>query len=118
MPVSGALPLRPSLALGPANFTLLGALGSNSNQKGLTLSLWNGGRAVKTQMKSPWRTMVGTALLWTAFAALVYAPSSGDGERGMIVAALGFVSFASGLALFADGPKRDIVAQLRREQRD
>ena len=57
--------------------------------------------------------MVGTALLWVAFAALVYVPSSGGGARGTIVACIGFLSFASGLALFADGLKRDIVAQLR-----
>jgi hypothetical protein len=60
--------------------------------------------------------MVGTALLWVALAALIYIPSSGSGARSVIVSCLGFVSFAAGLALFADGLKRDIVAQLRREQ--
>jgi len=74
--------------------------------------------AMNTQMKATWRKMVGTALLWVAFAALFYVPTSGGGARGVIVACLGFASFASGLALFADGLKRDIVAQLRREQRD
>ena len=74
--------------------------------------------AMNTQMKATWRKMVGSALLWVALAALVYVPSSGGGARGAIVACLGFLSFASGLALFADGLKRDIVAQLRREQSD
>ena len=74
--------------------------------------------AMNRQMKATWRKMVGTALLWAALAALVYVPSCGDGGKGTIVAVLGFVSFASGLALFADGLKRDIVAQLRREQGD
>ena len=74
--------------------------------------------AMNTQMKATWRKMVGTALLWAAFAALVYVPSSGGGARGAIVACLGFISFASGLALFADGLKRDIVEQLRRNRSD
>ncbi|HEY6563446.1 MAG TPA: hypothetical protein VIY86_03070 [Pirellulaceae bacterium] len=69
-------------------------------------------------MKSTWRKMVGTALLWAALAALVYVPSSGDNAKASIVACLGFFSFASGLALFADGLKRDIVEQLRRDRRD
>ena len=69
--------------------------------------------AMNTQMKATWRKMVGTALLWVAFAVLIYIPSSGGGAKGVIVACLGFFSFASGLALFADGLKRDIVAQLR-----
>ena len=73
---------------------------------------------MNTQMKATWRKMVGTALLWVAFAALIYVPSSGGGARGVIVAALGFFSFASGLALFADGQKRDIVEQLRRDRSD
>ena len=74
--------------------------------------------AMNTQMKATWRKMVGTALLWAAFAALVYVPSSGGGARGAIVACLGFISFAAGLALFADGLKRDIVEQLRRNRSD
>jgi len=74
--------------------------------------------AMNTQMKATWRKMVGTALLWVAFAALIYSPSSGGGARGVIVASLGFFSFASGFALFADGLKRDILAQLRRDRDD
>ena len=62
--------------------------------------------------------MVGTALLWVALPALVYVPSSGGGASGAIVACLGFFSFASGLALFADGLKRDIVDKLRRDRSD
>ena len=63
------------------------------------------------------KSMVGTALLWLALAALVYAPSAGDGIRVALVAGLGFVVFAFGLALFADGLKRDIVERLRSERR-
>jgi len=74
--------------------------------------------AMNRQMKVTWRKMVATALLWVAFAALVYVPSSGGGARGAIVACLGFFSFATGLALFADGLKRDIVEQLRRDRND
>ena len=74
--------------------------------------------AMNTSMKATWRKMVGTALLWVAFAALVYLPSSGGGARGTMVACLGFFIFAPGLALFADGWKRDIVEQLRRDRRD
>ncbi|HWN95051.1 MAG TPA: hypothetical protein VNT99_08460 [Methylomirabilota bacterium] len=71
---------------------------------------------MNTDMKATWRKMVGTTLLWVALAALVYTPSSGGGTRGVIVACLGFISFAAGLALFADGLKRDIVEQIRRKQ--
>jgi len=68
---------------------------------------------MNTHMKATWRKMVGTASLWVALAALVWVPSSGGGAKGAIVAALGFVAFAFGLALFAEGMKRDIVEQLR-----
>jgi len=73
---------------------------------------------MNTQMKATWRKMVGTALLWVALAALIYIPIHTDGSRAAILACLGFVAFAAGLGLFADGLKRDIVAQLRREQSD
>jgi hypothetical protein len=73
-------------------------------------------KAMNTQMKATWRKMVGIALLWVALAALVYVPSSGGGSRGAVVACLGFFSFASGLALFAEGWKRDIVNQLRQDR--
>lgn len=71
---------------------------------------------MNAQMRATWRKMCGTALLWVAFAALVYVPSSGGGAKGAIVTVLGFVSFAGGLALFTDGLKRDIVEQLRRDR--
>ncbi len=73
---------------------------------------------MNTQMKAAWRKMVGMALLWVALAALVYVPSHGGGAKGAIVACLGFITFASGLALFADGLKRDIVEQLSRKQNE
>jgi hypothetical protein len=75
-------------------------------------------KAMNTQMKATWRKMVGTALLWVALAALIYVPTSGGGARGAVIACLGFFAFASGLALFADGLKRDIVEQLRRDRND
>ena len=74
--------------------------------------------AMNTQMKATWRKMVGMALLWAALAALIYVPSSGGGAKGTIVACLGFLSFASGLALFVDGLKRDMVEHLRRDRSD
>ena len=74
--------------------------------------------AMNTKMKATWRKMVGTALQWVAFATLIYVPSSGGGGRGVMAACLGFFSFATGLALFADGLKRDIVEQLRRDRSD
>jgi hypothetical protein len=64
-------------------------------------------------MTAAWMKMVGTALLWVALAALFYVPSSPADITRTVVAALGFVSFAAGLGLFAEGLKRDIVAQLR-----
>jgi hypothetical protein len=74
--------------------------------------------AMSPQMQATWRKMVGTALLWVALAALMYVSSSGNGMRGAMIAVGGFLAFASGLALFAGGLKRDIVEQLRREQGD
>ena len=73
---------------------------------------------MNSQMNASWRKMVGTALLWVALAALIYVPSSSGGLRDAIVACLGFFFFASGLALFADGLKRDIVDHLRRDRSD
>jgi hypothetical protein len=71
---------------------------------------------MNAQMKAAWRKMVGIALLWAALAALAYIPSAGGSPKGTIVAGLGFLSFASGLALFADGLKRDIVERLRKDR--
>ena len=71
---------------------------------------------MNAQMKATWRKMCGTALLWVALACLIYVPSSGGGAKGAIIAVLGFFSFAAGLALFADGLKRDIVEPLRSDR--
>jgi len=57
-------------------------------------------------------------LLWAALAALTYIPSSGGGVKSAVVACLGFLSFACGLVLFADGLKRDIVEQVRNDRSD
>ena len=67
---------------------------------------------MNTQMQASWRKMVGIALLWFALTAVVYVPTSAVGTTGAIVACLGFAAFAFGLALFADGLKRDIVLTL------
>ena len=61
-----------------------------------------------------WRKMTGTALLWVALAALINVPSLGGGSKGTMIAVLGFVAFAAGLALFSDGQKREIIAAIRR----
>ncbi len=73
---------------------------------------------MNTQMQASWRKMVGIALLWFALAAVVYVPTAAFGTKGAIVAFLGFVSFALGLAFFADGLKRDIVATLTQRKPD
>ncbi len=72
---------------------------------------------MNAQMKATWRKMCGTALLWAALAALVYIPISSGGVTGVIVACLGFFSFAAGLAFFADGLERDIVERVKQGQR-
>ena len=41
-----------------------------------------------------WRKFIGTALLWVAIAAAVYVPSTSGAVESMVVAGLGFLSFA------------------------
>ncbi len=69
--------------------------------------------AMTPKMKAAWRKMVGAAFLWVALAALV-ATTTSSGGRGAVIATVGFVSFALGLALFTDGMKREIVDEVRR----
>jgi hypothetical protein len=59
--------------------------------------------------------MVGIALLWVAISAAVYTPQATPQQWW--VALLGFVAFAAGLSLFAEGCKRDIVAELRSREK-
>lgn len=66
----------------------------------------------KSQMKPSWRKMVGVTLLWISLSAIVYVPTSGAGSLVIIVAILGFFSFAAGLVLFTEGIKRDIIEHL------
>lgn len=73
---------------------------------------------MNAEMNATWRKMVGTALLWVAFSALVYVPSSVGDNRTVAIAVMGFLAFCSGLALFANGLKRDIVHALRREREE
>ncbi|MBL8516760.1 MAG: hypothetical protein JNM76_07295 [Betaproteobacteria bacterium] len=67
------------------------------------------------QMKSNWRPMVSVALLWAVFATLSHVRSSAGGAKVAPVSMRGFARFATGLWLFADGVKRDVVAELSRE---
>lgn len=74
-----------------------------------------GDLTMNAQMKAAWRKMCGTALLWFALATVVYVATSSTSTASIVVVAcLGFLSFAVGLALFADGMQRDIVARIRR----
>jgi hypothetical protein len=70
----------------------------------------------KGDIKAPVMRMFGVALLWVSLAALVYVPTSGGGAKGMVVATVGFFSFAAGLSLLADALKRQIVQEVRRDQ--
>lgn len=65
-------------------------------------------------MKATAMKLTGTALLWVALAAVVNVPSAESAATSVWISLAGFASFASGLAFFAEGLKRDIVAQLRR----
>lgn len=64
-------------------------------------------------MKTTTMRCVGIALLWISLAVLVYVPSTAGGMSSSIIAALGFLCFASGLGLFAEGLKREIVEEIR-----
>lgn len=55
----------------------------------------------------------GTALLWVGLAALMYAPASEGGTLSIIVAIAGFLSFASGFLMFADGLKGELIEEIR-----
>ena len=68
---------------------------------------------MNAQMKAAWRKLVGASFLWAALAVLVYTPASGDDADRVIVTGLGFLSFAAGLAMFADGMERSIVERIR-----
>ncbi len=70
---------------------------------------------MNAEMKATWRKMVGMAFLWVALSAVVFAVSSDAGKPGVAVAVLGFFAFCSGLALFTDGMKREIAAEIRRK---
>ena len=60
--------------------------------------------------------LTGIALLWVALSALAFVPTADDVAKATIVAVLGFVSFVTGLSLFADAVKRDIIAKVREGQ--
>lgn len=56
-----------------------------------------------SQMMATTKKYVGIALLWVALSALVYVPTSDGGSLSMIIAGLGFLSFAAGLLLIGNG---------------
>ncbi len=66
-------------------------------------------------MHSMTMKLIGTALLWVGLATLVYVKSPDLNVSIALVAALGFLSFASGLLLFAEGQKLAIIAGLQRD---
>lgn len=68
-----------------------------------------------TSIKTKFTTMKlsGTALLWVGLATLVYVPTSEGGTLTVIVAGMGFLSFAAGFLMFADALKGELVEQLR-----
>jgi len=61
-----------------------------------------------------WRKMVGIALLWVALATLAYMPQAGSSLAVSLIALPGFLAFAAGLSLFAEGLKQSIVAEVSR----
>jgi 1,4-dihydroxy-2-naphthoate octaprenyltransferase len=68
------------------------------------------------RIAAKWRQMVGIALLWVAISAAVYVPQATANQWW--VAVVGFIAFAAGLSLFAEGSKRDILADLRSRDTD
>jgi hypothetical protein len=64
-------------------------------------------------MQSTVMKLIGIALLWVGLAALAYIPSAAPGTWTTFVAIGGFLSFAIGLHLFADGLKRDVIREIR-----
>jgi hypothetical protein len=67
-------------------------------------------------MKATWRKMVGTAMMWVALASIAYVATLTDGELIASTACFGFFTFAIGLAVFADGVERQILARIERRQ--
>ena len=63
-------------------------------------------------MQSTVMKLIGIALLWVGLAALAYIPSAAPGTWTTFVAIGGFLSFAIGLHLFADGLKRDVIREI------
>jgi hypothetical protein len=65
------------------------------------------------KQQSLWRKLVGTALLWAGLASLIHVSTGGESAYGIVVAVVGFIAFAGGLAFFSDGVKRDILEEIR-----
>lgn len=77
-------------------------------QGGITMMRYENSR-----IRSSVRRGSGLALLWVGLAALVYVPTAAAGVTTSAVAALGFLSFAGGLSLFAKAVKQEILDELR-----
>ena len=59
------------------------------------------------------RRGIGLALLWAGLAAVVYVPTAPAGVTTAVAAALGFLSFAGGITLFANAIKQEVFEELR-----
>ena len=70
-------------------------------------------RYENSKIRSSVRRGSGLALLWAGLAALVYVPTATAGVTTSAIAALGFLSFAGGLSLFAKAVKREILDEMR-----
>jgi hypothetical protein len=71
---------------------------------------------MSAQTKAMWRKMVGAAIMCVALASIAYVTTLTDGELVVSVACFGFFTFAIGLAVFADGVERRILARIQRDQ--
>jgi hypothetical protein len=60
------------------------------------------------------RKLFGIALIWVGLAALVYASTDPASPLVTLALGAGFVSFATGLLLFAEGFKGDLLREIRK----
>lgn len=58
------------------------------------------------------KKLFGVALLWVGLAALVYASTDPNSPLLTLVLGAGFISFAAGLLLFAEGFKGELLREM------
>lgn len=58
------------------------------------------------------KKLFGLALLWVGLAALVYASANPSSPLLTVVLGAGFISFAPGLLLFAEGFKSELLREI------